>query len=378
MEQVIGDKENEREVRGRIESAFRVSILQREEVHSSKTNVVFTDNDVMQAMLYLTPYSAAVRRKSFVYTKKNQPSMADIMRVETNLINVECQDEERLYKNYMEKLMPASLAYQHQLNMPFCFVKTDREELFERYGFHYIQDRPQYELNRGVISEQMLARAEKGEVLQLDLRGVTLQAADSDSLLSLAHFVNATLCRNYGIFIIRSASYYEQFRSELQSTGGNLFQIMQDGQLRGCFAYTGDSADAVGEAVFADAFERELFLLEKREKKPSVMARVVNLPEMLKQISGNGKITIAIRIHDPVITENDGTFLWYIDETGSYMERVEQTADSTDSSDLSMRPEVTATIGEFTAFIFEYITLKQNAKFDNIYLAGPAWMNTGY
>ena len=60
---------------------------------------------------------------------------------------------------------------------------------------------------------------------------------------------------------------------------------------------------------------------------------------------------------------------------GSYMERVEQSDDGQDSS---MRPEVTATIGEFTAFIFEYIQLKRNVKFDSIYLSGPIWMNDRY
>jgi predicted acetyltransferase len=100
------------------------------------------------------------------------------------------------------------------------------------------------------------------------------------------------------------------------------------------------------------------------------MARIINLPEMLRHISGNVKTTIAIRLSDPVLAKNDGDFIWYLDEEGSYMERVEQT--------VSTRPEVSATIGEFTAFIFEYITLKQNAKFDNIYLAGPVWMNERY
>lgn len=44
----------------------------------------------------------------------------------------------------------------------------------------------------------------------------------------------------------------------------------------------------------------------------------------------------------------------------------------------SMRPEVTTTIGEFTAFIFEYMKLKQSAKFDSIYLAGPVSVNDIY
>ena len=105
------------------------------------------------------------------------------------------------------------------------------------------------------------------------------------------------------------------------------------------------------------------------------MARIVNLPEILKHVAAHGKVTIAIRLKDSVIAENDGLFLWYLDEKGSRMERVEETKQSEETS---MRPEVTVTIGEFTAFLFEYIKLKQNMKFDSIYLSGPAWINERY
>lgn len=59
------------------------------------------------------------------------------------------------------------------------------------------------------------------------------------------------------------------------------------------------------------------------------------------------------------------------------MERVEDPPAEMEK-DSSMRPEVTVTIDEFTAFIFAYMKLKQNAKFDSIYLAGPAWLDGIY
>ncbi len=59
------------------------------------------------------------------------------------------------------------------------------------------------------------------------------------------------------------------------------------------------------------------------------------------------------------------------------MERVEEPGTG-GVDDASMRPEVTVTIGELTAFLFGHIRLKQNAKFDSIYLAGPAWLDDIY
>lgn len=216
----------------------------------------------------------------------------------------------------------------------------------------------------------MLEKAANGGVVPLNGQNTVLKAADSSSLLALGHFVNANLCRRYGFFVIRTAAYYERFRKELQGTGGDLFLIAENEQIKGYFAYTKSGGGSIREAVFASPSDRERYLLENGDKKPAVMARIINLPEMLRHISGNVKTTIAIRLSDPVLAKNDGDFIWYLNEEGSYMERVEQT--------VSTRPEVSATIGEFTAFIFEYITLKQNAKFDNIYLAGPVWMNERY
>ena len=163
------------------------------------------------------------------------------------------------------------------------------------------------------------------------------------------------------------------YASELEGVGGNLFEIVENGKIKGYFAYRGDLG--IREAVFADEADRERFLCVKGKKKPAVMARIVNLSEMMRHISGNGKITVAIKLTDPVLQSNNGVFLWYIDKKGSHMERVEQRSNDIGAS---ARPEVTTTIGEFTAFIFEYIQLKQNAKFDSIYLSGPVWMNERY
>lgn len=326
--------------------------------------------NVQEGAMLFTPCIAAMRRNPPASGLKRSRCMADIERVETGCIRVADMKEDIL-----ERLMSGMLEYQNQMNIPFCFAETGNaqfgEDFFRRFGFHYIYDRPQYELNTKMISKEMLERAAAGEIVSLSApktSNITLQLAEREDMLSLAHFVNARLCRQYGLFMIRSASYFEQYQEELQSSGGNLYQIMENGIRKGYFACMGGSADEIKEAVFDQDFDQDQYLLEKDDKKPAVMARIANLSEMLRHIAGKGKIAIAIRLQDPVIAENDGLFIWYIDDGGSHMERVEQ-------ADPSVRPEVTATIGEFTAFVFEYIKLKQNAKFDSIYLSGPVWIN---
>ncbi|MBO5031958.1 MAG: GNAT family N-acetyltransferase [Lachnospiraceae bacterium] len=400
MEQVLKAQEAERKIRKRIETAFGLCILNGEAVTEArqlweeafpevskdfldyyfeqrvKDNIVFAiKNDTIQSILHLTPYSAAMRRNPPLPGAGRLPCMADVLRVDTNVIHAAATQKAYRNQGYMRKVLTGALEYQRERQIPFCLAEPENGEFFEHFGFHYIYDRPQYELNTEIISMQMLKRAADGETVHLNPSNITLTAADKDSLLSLAHFVNANLCRHYGLFNIRSAAYYERFLSELQTYGGNLYQIMENGKRKGYFAYTQEKECSIREAVFENESDIDRYFYTTKGRKPAVMARIVNLPEILKHVAAHGKVTIAIRLKDSVIAENDGLFLWYLDEKGSRMERVEETKQSEETS---MRPEVTVTIGEFTAFLFEYIKLKQNMKFDSIYLSGPAWINERY
>lgn len=388
MDQIVGEQQDEQRSRRSIEAAFHIAVFDKTSVRKTEFlcdeafsglcgeegNVVFAvQEDEIQSVLQLTHCIAAMRRNPRLKGAKRLLNMANIERVETNCISAAATKMPYRHKGFMGRLISGSLEYQQQLKIPFCFAESGNQAFWEHFGFRYIYDRPQYELNTELISQELLQQAAEGDLIALSDSGIFLHVADQGSILSLAHFVNANLCQYYGLFIIRSALYFEQFQKELESSGGNLFEIVENGKIKGYFAFAGDAC--IREAVFADEADRERFLCVKGEKKPAVMARIVNLPEMMRHISGNGKITVAIKLTDPVLQNNNGVFLWYIDEEGSRMERVEQQNNDTEAS---ARPEVTTTIGEFTAFIFEYIQLKQNAKFDSIYLSGPVWMNERY
>lgn len=397
MEQVIHAHEVEQEIRSEIESTFELIMLDTEQIKSTRElwkevfpeetkeflDYYFTygvkdaivcavqEEETISA-LYLTPCSAAMRRVPHLLEMHHLPCMTDIARVDTYLISAAVTKQAYRKRGYMRRLLSGVFEYQRRLKIPFCMVSAKESIFFEHFGFHYIYDKPHYELNTKMISKEMLERAAGGEIVHLSPYNVTLSMADKGDLLLLAHFVNANLCKRYGVFNIRSAVYYERFQQELRSRKGELYQIIEDGQIKGYFAYAKDSVEQICEVVFENEADIESFFYTTKTKKPTTMARIVNLDEILKHIASNGKVTIAIRLVDPIIAENDGLFIWYLNENGSRMERVEEVCDGDDPS---MRPEVTTTIGEFTAFIFGYSKLKQNTKFDSIYLSGPTWLN---
>lgn len=399
MEQVIQAALKEKEIRSQIENEYKVRTLCKEEIVKTKglwkeafpeytdnaldfyfenraeDGIMFAvENEEIISMLNLYPYSAAVRRNPPLPGKNRIPCMADVVRVDTNYMAGFATKQEYQRHGYGQRVMEGALRYQYNMNVPFMLVSSDKnsDEILKKMGFHYIYDRFQYELDHDLISEEMLGRAESGEVVKLSPSNITLSVVNKEKLLTLAHFVNANLCKKYGLFMIRSAVYYERLQREVISRGGNIFIIMENDKIIGYFSLTRDNTEELHEVVFERQSDIDRYIYTSKERKPSVMARIVNLSEMLKLIASQGKVTIAVRIYDEMIAQNNGLFIWYLDEHGSYMERIEE---DEKVKSYQMRPELTVTIGELTAFFFEYIKLKENLKFDSIYLTGPAWVN---
>lgn len=363
MEQVIKSELIEREIRGAIETEYGITAKRTEDA------VIFAaERD--ETKLCLVPRAAAMRRNPPLPGANRLPCMADVVRVEPYYISSIPVKEAGAADDCVEKLMTASLAYQYRMWVPFTLIHDDNGAAYEGYGFHDIYDKQEYQLNEEIITPSILKQAENGEIVSLNPSNIMFSALNKRDELALAHFVNASLCKKYGLFVIRNAVYYEKLQRKLVSQGGNIYLIKENDKLRGYFTYI--NSDTIGEVVFENEFEIERYFHRKGEKKPVTMARIVNLPEMLRHISSRGKVTVAIRLTDPIISENDGLFIWYLDENGSRMERIDEP-----KGDLAaaIRPEITTTIGELTAFFFEYIKLKQNMKFDSIYLSGPAWIN---
>lgn len=395
MEQVIQAEMLEEKIRYEIEDEYSVKILQKERVEETKDlwreafpnasedylNFYFdnramdalafveSDEQQMVSMLHLLPYSTAMRRNPPSPGYNRLPCMADVVRVDTNFIYGLTSKEAYRDHGREYKVLKSALEYQNRMKVPFTFMTADNAKLAEECGFYPIYEREIYELKKEQISKEMLQRAHEGEKLELE-QGFVLSSLDKSELLSLAHFVNANLCKTYGMFHIRSAVYYENLHNEALSKNGDIFILRKDGKIIGYFVFFDEQEELVKEVVFEKKEEQEQFFYSEHDKKPYIVARIVNLPEIMKHISSNGKVTVAVRINDPIMPENDGLFIWYLNEMGSYLERVEEAEKMS-----QYKPELTVSIGELTAFLFEQIELKKSLKFDSMYLSGPVWLN---
>lgn len=371
MEQIIEEEEKKRKVCKQIEEQYQVTILQHGKMQS-----FITDNSQSREMVQLAPYSAAIRRNPPLPGANRLPCMADVVRVDTCLMEGIIGQGTTASKEKLHHLLTSAVQYQKEMQIPFtCMTVREVEELrkneirAEELGFHCIYEQEQINLRYNMISKEMLRQARAQEKVRIVPLRMDLQVLDRSQLVSLAHFSNALLCRKYGLFMIRSTVYFEKLQQECRSRKGDIYIIQEKGKIKGYFVSAKEDGQQIQEAFFEENYVDELLLDRTGLKEPAMFARIVNLKEMLRHVSSHGKVSIAVTISDPMIPENDGLFVWYLSAQESHVVPIEE------KDGYIQKPELSVTIGELTAFFFEYNKLKENIKFDSIYLSGPAYLN---
>lgn len=357
MEQVIRAEAAEYRIRSRIEQEYDVITQNREE------EILFQiQKDRPETVAVLKCRSAAMRRMPAILSANHIPGMADMVRADTGVLIMNDRNE----KDH-DRVMHAILDYQNAAKIPCILTFTRNVQQLEEYGFGMISQQMEYRVNDLIIKNDALIQARIRGSTELVPSYVKLAALRKDNLMNLAYFANSVLSRNYGFFMIRSAVYFEKLLLEMENRGGGVYQIMEYGKMLGYLAI--DSDGRVSEALFENDFDRERYLLRQSKDKVAVMARITNMEQMLMHVASKGNVRIALSLKDEIYEQNNGLFIWYLDEKGSRLERVEQSARNL------FHPELSITAAQMVSFIFGQGKLKESLKFDSIYLLKPVFVN---
>lgn len=357
MEQVIRAEAAEYRIRSRIEQEYDVITQNREE------EILFQiQKDRPETVAVLKCRSAAMRRMPAILSANHIPGMADMVRADTGVLIMNDRNE----KDH-DRVMHAILDYQNAAKIPCILTFTRNVQQLEEYGFGMISQQMEYRVNDLIIKNDALIQARIRGSTELVPSYVKLAALRKDNLMNLAYFANSVLSRNYGFFMIRSAVYFEKLLLEMENRGGGVYQIMEYGKMLGYLAI--DSDGRVSEALFENDFDRERYLLRQSKDKVAVMARITNMEQMLMHVASKGNVRIALSLKDEIYEQNNGLFIWYLDEKGSRLERVEQSARNL------FHPELSITAAQMVSFIFGQGKLKESLKFDSIYLLEPVFVN---
>lgn len=266
-------------------------------------------------------------------------------------------------KGLMDELLKSAFACMQEEREPFTFLMPANKEIYEPYGFTYIYDKPCYELNTKRINEKLLDEAslapddEKAmfTLLVLDMGMLTIRTVRNQDCARAARFANEFLAANYDCYMQRSETYYQTMKQELKAQNGNLFMIEKDGIILGLFSY----AKEAGEVYFQEVlFEKELEaweLLRETEKKPMIMARIIDVKQILSKLQSDKEFVLALKIIDDKLIANDGLYMLHCGPLGGNITPIKiADASRTNEQGECCHAECEVTIENLTAFFFGY------------------------
>lgn len=240
-------------------------------------------------------------------------------------------------KGHMRSLILSVLRDMQEERMPFTFLMPARESLYRPYDFRYIFDQP-----RWVLHYDKAIRREEGKT----------------GLLSedLAQWQTAWLKRQYDVFAVRDAAYIERMEKELASEDGFCRLIYDDDWFVGMESEWGLK-------------EREMRYLYTGERyrslagtKPAIMARIVCMPEFVKNIwlsedCPDDKLIVEIGVNDLFVPQNQGAWIWKLTKEGSEMMQ--------ESRFIAKGKMPVFTIAELTQWLFGYQMPSQVKELSN-------------
>ena len=235
------------------------------------------------------------------------------------------------HKGHMRSLLLTMLRDMQEERMPFAFLMPARESLYYPYDFRFVFDQPRWVLG-----------------YNKDLRRMPLEG--SALYKELADWQNAWLKRQYEVFAVRDPAYLERMEKELKSENGFVNLIYEDDWFIGMESEWGLK-------------ERELRYLYTGERyrtlagtKPAIMARIVCMPEFVKNIRlseacPEDEVTVEIGIHDLFIPQNQGAWIWKLNKSGSEIIQ--------ESRFIAKGKMEVFTIAELTQWLFGYALPEQ-------------------
>lgn len=263
-------------------------------------------NGELVSMMFLTPYPVWIKTGG-----ADEPACA----AGQNPENVSAQDPENVesgdfvqvtlyyivgvgtkkeyrHRGYMDRMLKRALRDICEEGHPFTFLMPADPAIYEPYQFRYIYDRPIYTVRRS--------------------ESVPLTVSE---IPQLVQFSNNLLMSRFQIFVHRDNAYYERQRLESAAQNGDVYLWKNKGEIQGYYLYAKeDEHEEIQEAMLSPEFPDQSVLSVSREKKPIIMARIVNVRAMLSLIrmSEDKEKKLIIRVYDPMIEANNGTFLWTV------------------------------------------------------------------
>jgi len=280
------------------------------------------DEGQLQSMIHLNPYTLKVRGYRW---------NADY------LVGVATKKDKR-HQGYMRRLLMRMMKDMRKKQMPFCFLMPADEAIYRPFGFTYIYRQPHWRLREDAMKS-------------LDKR--PLKTEENGSFKLAAAWMNLWLENRYEMHTVRDETYLRRLADEVASENGEIEVLYEGGRMVGIVSEWGWERREQ-RLLYAE----DMYIQEAAAPKPAIMARIIS-PEVfakvvrLRPCVGQEELMLTLRLHDPLIEENEGVWRWTLDHEGANLKKTEYQNKLTDSGDQA-RPDLELTITELTAWLSGY------------------------
>lgn len=253
-------------------------------------------------------------------------------------------DPDRRHRGYMRMLLNRTFADQYQERMPFTFLMPADPAIYRPFSFAYVYDQPFFCLNR------------RGE----GLRRVPVR--QESQILMAGEWLSGWLEKRYRLYALRDPAYMLRLKQETDSEQG-IWELLYDrDRLAGMECFWG-----TGKRERRFLYGEDEWVKEEKAPRPAIMARIIHLEEFMKQIclaedAGPSSRTIALRVLDRHIPQNQGLFAWRLAKTGSQLQRIPEGPGRQDFGDMLPgwrgREDLTLDIGSLAGWLMGYVGLE--------------------
>ena len=265
-----------------------------EKTKNNEIYVIETDHDI-RAMMQLNPYVIQMGKKA----------------VESRYIVAVATEPLYRHRGYMAELLSKTARDLYQQKMPFFFLMPASEKIYYPHNYRFIYAADVWSA-KGTDGKELTIQ--KIVELQND-SGVRLRKAEEKDCKKLGDFAEEVLEKQkIQVYTKRDAAYYMRLLKEQESEKGGILIAEQDGEMRGILVFDEEDGFAVREPLirkgYEDIFDKAGVIFQKEEKKkPLIMARILNVENLLSAMVCKEEMDLEFVLYDPVIRENNRLFM---------------------------------------------------------------------
>lgn len=248
--------------------------------------LVKKDNGFILSMVHYNPYRIRMKDRQW----------------ELDYLAGVATDEAHRREGHFRDLFVRMLTDQQKAGKPLAYLVPVNPAVYEPFGFVFIGNVPEFHLNEE--AQRRLTRSACRDT--------------SEDCERAAAYMEKWLSARYEMYTQRDCAYVSRLIKELESEGGTLSFLEDENGLAGL------------EAVWGLEKQEQRFLYAedpytvKTGEKAWNMGRLTNMEAFLGSfhLKRAERVSFIVDAVDPLLEENNGTFLWTLDETGADVKKL--------------------------------------------------------